>query len=160
MAWPSGARRCGDCEKYDYLARRWMCYNLGMKKLWISICVATLGILGVGAAVGVGEVYATQGNCYTSILPDTWCNNSSNSSTDDNGIWRMLGFILTILNYGVGVLAAVGLTIAGVQYTTAADNSDRVAQAKKRIFDIVLALIIYAVLAIIGDFLLPGGLIT
>ena len=129
-----------------------------MKKLWISISVAVLGVIGLSAAVAgvVGENVYAANDCGLSILPSGWCNKEEG---DNNGIWQMLSFVLEFLNYAVGILAGIGLVIAAVQYTTASDSPDKVAAAKKRIFDIVLGLIIYACLAIFADFLLPGGLI-
>ncbi len=82
----------------------------------------------------------------TSILPD------------DLGVEGILKLILNILVYGLGVAAVLGVIIAGILYMTARDSEAQVAAAKKRLYEIVIGLIAWAVMFVILNWLIPGGL--
>ena len=69
----------------------------------------------------------------------------------------MLQFVVDLLTWGVGILAAIGLVITGIQYATAGDSTEKTAKAKKRIAEIVIGLLAFAVLAIVATWLIPGG---
>jgi len=121
-----------------------MWYNRGMKK----VIFGTLLSLGLAVLITSGSVFAA---CQTAILPESWCG--------EEGIWRILEFVIGILTVGVGILATVGLIISGIQYTTAGDSTEKTAKAKKRIFEIVIGLIAYSLLWAAANWLIPGGLV-
>ena len=73
------------------------------------------------------------------------------------GVYMLLDSIIEILTYGIAILATIGLIVAGITYMTAKDNPSQVIKAKRRIVDIVLGLITYALLWSILNFVLPGG---
>lgn len=75
-----------------------------------------------------------------------------------NGIYEILSMVLNIMTYGVGILATLGLVYSGILYLTAGGKEDQVIKAKTRIFQIVVGLLIYAVMWLILEWLLPGGL--
>lgn len=83
-----------------------------------------------------------------SILPQDIC---------DGGIWGIIGLVIQILTYAIGVLATVGIVISAVQYTTAGDDPGKVATAKKRMIEIAIGVVAYAFMATIAQFLIPGG---
>lgn len=96
------------------------------------------------------------GKCVsTSILGEggQYCDDGSGS-----GIVMVLGIVVNVLTFGIGVAATVGLVLAGIQYLTAGDNAGQVQKAKARIFHIVIGLAIYAMFWGALQFLLPGGL--
>ena len=74
-----------------------------------------------------------------------------------DGVFRVLGIVLDVLTYGVGVLAIIGFVMVGIQYTTARDNEGQVAKAKERLTQIVIGLVIYALLYALLQFMIPGG---
>lgn len=76
---------------------------------------------------------------------------------DGQGIYAILRLIVTILTYGLGVAATIGVVIAGVMYLTAKDSPDKVAAAKKRLIEVVLGLVAWAVMAAVLNWLIPGG---
>ena len=77
--------------------------------------------------------------------------------TDGQGIYDILRLIVTILTYGLGVAATIGVVIAGVMYLTAKDSPDKVAAAKKRLIEVVIGLVAWAVMAAVLNWLIPGG---
>lgn len=74
------------------------------------------------------------------------------------GIFDILGLGLSIVTYGVGAAAVIGVIISAYQYITARDNAAQVAKAKNRILQIVIGLVIWVLIWGILQFLLPGGL--
>lgn len=76
---------------------------------------------------------------------------------DGQGIYDILRLIVTILTYGLGVAATIGVVIAGVMYLTAKDSPDKVAAAKKRLIEVVIGLVAWAVMAAVLNWLIPGG---
>ena len=73
------------------------------------------------------------------------------------GIYTILKLVVTILTYGLGVAATIGVVIAGVMYLTAKDSPDKVAAAKKRLIEVVLGLVAWAMMAAVLNWLIPGG---
>lgn len=76
---------------------------------------------------------------------------------DDNGdsIFHVLHIIIDIMTVGVGILAVVGISIVGIQYLTAGGNEEQTRKAKRRIFEIVIGLIVYVVFFALLSWLLP-----
>ncbi len=89
----------------------------------------------------VGQVLAVT----TSILPADWC------------VADILELVLSILVYGLGAAAVVGVIIAGVLYMTARDDMAQVAKAKTRLIEIVVGLIAWALMSTLLNWLIPGG---
>lgn len=81
----------------------------------------------------------------TSILPDDWC------------IAQILMLILNILVYGLGIAATIGVVIAGIYYMTARDNEQQVTVAKRRLYEIVIGLVAWALMYTVLNWLIPGG---
>ncbi len=84
----------------------------------------------------------------TNILP--------NSARSIEGILKL---ILSILVYGIGAAAVIGVVIEGIRYLTARDNEAQVAMAKRRLLEIVIGLALWAVMWSLLKWLIPGGLV-
>ena len=82
----------------------------------------------------------------TSILPGNW------------EIEDILKFVLSLLVYGLGAAAVLGVIIAGIQYMTARDDVAQVAKAKKRLIEIVIGLVAWALMFTVLNWLIPGGM--
>jgi hypothetical protein len=129
-----------------------------MKKKLLGL-LGVLGVIGVVTTGVVAPVYAadepaTENNC-TSILDPAWCNDESGEGA---GIWGIINLVITIMTYLVGILATISIIIAGIQYTTGGDSPAQLAAAKNRILQTVIGLIIYAVMWMVLQWLLPGGI--
>lgn len=88
----------------------------------------------------------------TSILPAEWC------TEDGNGIAGILNLVLNIMTMGIGILATIGLVISGIQWLTARDKEDQIVKAKSRIFNIVIGIVIWGIMWLVLQWLLPGGI--
>ena len=97
------------------------------------------------------------GQVYTTILGGGGC---QDAGTGGEGIFSILGLILNILTYGVGIAGVLGIVLSGVQYLTARDNEQQVAKAKSRIINIIIGLAIYAVMWGFLQWIIPGGILN
>ena len=84
----------------------------------------------------------------TNILP--------NSARSIEGILKL---ILSILVYGIGAAAVIGVVIEGIRYLTARDNEAQVAMAKRRLLEIVIGLALWAVMWSLLKWLIAAGLV-
>lgn len=76
----------------------------------------------------------------------------------DDAIFCVLNTALTVLTWGVGIAATVGIVLSGIQYTSSRDNAEQTAKAIKRIIGIVIGLLVYAMMWGFLNWLIPGGL--
>lgn len=79
---------------------------------------------------------------------------------DGNGINGILHLIINIMTGIIGILAVAGIVFSGLQYSTSAGDVAKMAKAKNRIVQIVIGLIVFAVMWVILDFLIPGGILA
>ena len=121
-----------------------------MKKIYISIFVLVLSIMQVFYPA---LVFADDDNCVsTSIL------GQNNQVCDNNGdsITGILKLVVDIMSIGIGILGVIGIAIVGTQYLTAGGSEEKTRKAKRRMFEIVLGLVAYAVIYTALRWLLPG----
>lgn len=78
--------------------------------------------------------------------------------TDDkgSGIMRILSLVVTVLLYGIGAAAVIGVVIAGILYLTARDNEAQVAKAKTRLIEVAIGLVAWALLFTLLQWLIPN----
>ena len=98
------------------------------------------------SSTGSGEVASVaEGSC-ASILT-AFCN--------DDGIESIIRMIVAILTGAVVVAGTGGIIICGFLWMTARDNEAQVAQAKKRMMDIVIGIIAWVLLAFVANLFIP-----
>ncbi|MBQ3474351.1 hypothetical protein IJH24_02925 [Candidatus Saccharibacteria bacterium] len=73
-----------------------------------------------------------------------------------SGIACIFNLVVDILTVGVGVLGVIGISVVGVQYLTAGGSEEKTRKAKRRMFEIVIGLVAYAVIYVLLKFLLPN----
>ena len=73
-------------------------------------------------------------------------------------IFEILGMILNIFTFGVGIAATGGFIFCGYQYITSKNEPAVIVKIKTRMLNIVIGLIIYFMFWGIIGLLLPGGL--
>lgn len=120
-----------------------------MKKIITAIISLILGL-----SLVTVPVYAEcpEGCVETAILGENHC------SCDDGkggGIIHILELVVEIMTVGIGILAAIGIGVAGVQYLTAGGSEEQTRKAKRRIFEIVIGLAAYVLIYALLYFLLP-----
>lgn len=75
----------------------------------------------------------------------------------ENPIVKWLNYLINIMAGVVGVGAVLMLIWGGIQYITARDNAQGVADAKKKIIDVVIGLAAFIFLYAFLTWLIPGG---
>lgn len=119
-----------------------------MKRLILSIAA-----IFVGFSLVTTPVFAAETSCVqTAILGE---NHEVCDDGEGSGIKHILELVVEIMTVGVGILATIGLSVAGVQYLTAGGSEEQTRKAKRRIFEIVIGLAAYVLIYAILYFLLP-----
>ena len=80
------------------------------------------------------------------------------SSDSEEAFFSIIGSVVNILTYGVGVGAVAGFTYVGFLYMTSQNDPGKIKTAKDRAMQIVIGLLVYALMWGILNFLLPGGI--
>ena len=118
-----------------------------MKKRIITLLILLTGAFTLNLAP-VGQVFAGKcGDIETTIL---------DCKDGEDGVTHVLKLTIDILSIGIGVLGVVGISIVGIQYLTAGGNEEKTRKAKRRMFEIVIGLVAYAVIYAFLKFLLPN----
>jgi hypothetical protein len=66
---------------------------------------------------------------------------------------------VTLLTVSIGIIAAISVVVAGIQFASAADDPGKVAKAKERMWKTVIGLVAYIFLFAFLNYLVPGGII-
>lgn len=124
--------------------------------LAVVLCIGG-GIVAISAPPAAALVC---GDTKTSIIGGNVCDGIDNESGDakDNGIWKLLILVLNIMTAGVGILAVGGIVYGSILYTTASDKAEQTKKAIGLITNVVLGLIAYALMYLVLNFLIPGGI--
>lgn len=87
------------------------------------------------------------------------CNgNSAATCLTNNPITKNLNNIIGFLSAGVGIFVIGMIILGGIQYTLAGDNQTATGEAKKRITNGLIALMVFLFLFAFLQWLVPGGL--
>ena len=73
------------------------------------------------------------------------------------GVYTIMNLVIELLAYAIGIAAIIGIAISGIMYITAKGNLAQTTKAKRRIRDIIIGVIAYAILYTILNFILPAG---
>ena len=131
-----------------------------MKSKTTAAIVTFLTFLSMGTAVLVAQ----PANALTcTVLPKSVCDlaqkkdsggdvNSSNSA-----VLALLQWVIGILTGGVGVAAVAAFIYAGIMYSSADGSAEQVKNAKNIMQNTVIGLVVFAVMAIAIEWLIPGG---
>lgn len=82
--------------------------------------------------------------------------------TDKNNACGFFGYIQDFINFlavAVGLIAVIMIIIGGIQYSQSAGDPQKVAAAKKRLFNAVFALVAFGLLYGVLTWLIPGGVL-
>ena len=120
-----------------------------MKKLLTIIFAGLMGgFMLLAPAMNSAPVFAEE-KCYDGAILDV-CDDGKGS-----GISDVLKMVVRIMTVGIGILAIIGITVAGVQYLTAGDKEEQVRKSKRRIVEIIIGIAVFALLYAILSWLLP-----
>ncbi|MDQ5972010.1 MAG: hypothetical protein QG553_169 [Patescibacteria group bacterium] len=87
----------------------------------------------------------------------TQCNGKEVTSSD-NCIIENVNVAINILSGSIGLIVIIVIIIAGIQYTTAGGDPQRIGKAKNRIRNAIFALVAYMFLYGFLQWIVPGGL--
>ncbi len=73
-----------------------------------------------------------------------------------NSIKHILDLVVDILTIGIGILGVLGIVIVGIQYLTAGGNEEKTRKAKRRLFEIVIGLVLYVMIYAIVSWLMKS----
>lgn len=77
-------------------------------------------------------------------------------SDADNPIYDYLRGVIIFIGSLIGLALVITLIVSGIQYSASGGDPKNIAEAKDRIFNAVLGLILYLFLAAILRYLIPG----
>lgn len=118
-------------------------------------------MLGVTFAITQPTFAAKCGDVETSIIGGDICKGASTDGGGKNSaIWAILILVLNILTAGVGIAAVGGIVYGAILYSSAGDKQDQTKKARGIITNTVVGLLAYALMYLILNFLIPGGIFT
>lgn len=133
--------------------------RMRIKQTFLTLAAAiTMGILAFGSA----PVAFAQEECAGVETAIISCDQTggSDAATEESGVWGLLLLALNILTAGVGIAAVGGIVWAAILYSGASDNMDQVKQAKEIIKNVAIGLVAYALMYLVLNFLIPGGIFS
>ncbi len=97
----------------------------------------------------------------TTNVPDNagFANCSKNSNTCDL-VLKYVNPIIAFLSVSVGIVVVISVVLGGIQYSSAGDNPQATAAAKRRIINALLAGACFLFLLGFIEFLVPGGFLN
>ena len=126
-----------------------------MKKITQKILPVIMTILmGVGLvapSLNTTPAYAAD-KAQVAILHE--CANEENG--DGGGIMCIVRLVANILTVVIGIAGVIGIVVVGIQYLTAGGNEEQTRKAKRRLFEIVIGVAVYALAYGLLSWLLPG----
>ena len=137
-----------------------------MKKLLLALVAVIMGGFMVATPiVASAPVFAEEKCVLTNILGNATCDKDGNrvyvsdedkrkgnyfncscDSGDGESVRNIFEEIVDIMTVGIGILAAIGITIVGIQYLTAGGSEEKTRKAKRRLLEIVIGIAAYIVL--------------
>lgn len=141
-----------------------------MRKITKTIAATTLAIFSLFAITSIFTpelTFAAVGSCdkanfvQSSIIGQDYevDGQTLHGYCDDGkggGVYAVLNIVLTVLTFGVGIAATAGLIICGIKYATSGTNETQATNARRRIFEIIIGLIAYAVMYLALQWLIPN----
>jgi len=145
---------------------------MSIKRIFLSLAIlaglvapvfamATVGAQAPGADVNGGAdpaapAAADKNSLVKPVVSD--CNGTYTTLTPANcGIVKFITDITNALSAAVGVVIVISLTWAGIQYSSAGGDSQKVGAARHRIQNGVIALAMFIFMYAFLTWLIPGG---
>ena len=75
----------------------------------------------------------------------------------NNPVIKYLKIAINSLSAGVGIIVIAMIILGGIQYSASRDNATAVSEAKKRITNAIIAMVLYMLIFAFLQWLIPGG---
>ena len=121
------------------------------KKIFACLATLLMGAMLINTMIAV-PTYASGGGGECANLLTGFCDKDNG-----DGILDLIKLVVGILTAGVIVAGTVGIIWCGFLMLSARDNEAQVAQAKKRLVDIVIGVIVFGLAGAAITLLLPSG---
>ena len=125
-----------------------------MQKLFTSVMVLLMGVGLVAPAINAAPVYAAEDGEKPKAAILTGCDAAEKGHGE--GIKCIVLLVVDILSVLIGIVGVIGIVVVGIQYLTAGGNEEQTRKAKRRLFEIIIGLVAYAVAYGLLKWLLPG----
>jgi len=159
--------RTGDLP-YDKVIKTFIRIHMFFSRLHISKSANSqrivLLLIAIMSAAALTFAFAPQVRAESCQPGTPGCQNVPNPSNCDEGdctglITKYMNPLIKLLSGLVGLSVAGSIIYGGIMYASAADDTNRITQAKKRIEMAIIALVAYMVLIAFLEWLIPGGLL-
>ena len=125
-----------------------------MGKLLRTVLVAIVGATLLATSVPVFAEESDKKNCVDTVIIGG--ENHEVCDTDGQSIFALLHLVIEIMTIGVGILGVIGISVTGIQYLTAGGSEEKTRKAKRRMFEIIIGLAIYATFFVIMQWVTPN----
>lgn len=119
-----------------------------------ALLIIPIIIAGVSFLVSPAPAFAAEKNdhCVKTIIlgDEEVCDKEGDS------LFALLRLIIDIMTIGVGILGVIGISVTGVQYLTAGAREDKAQKAKRRMFEIIIGLAVYAIFFLLMRWVFPN----
>lgn len=88
------------------------------------------------------------------------CGGTDSSSAERSPIFKVLLFIVNVLTTIVGLAAVGGIIAGGIIYSSARDNAEQTKKGITYVVNAIVAILLFAFMFAILNFVIPGGLFT
>ena len=123
------------------------------QKLLPAIMSILMGLGLVAPALTAAPVYAAD-KPSAAILGD--CANEETDEKPGGGIMCVVRLVANIMSIVIGIAGVIGIVVVGIQYLTAGGNEEQTRKAKRRLFEIIIGIAVYALAYSLLNWLLPG----
>ena len=110
----------------------------------------------LSATTAMGGVYA-ESTTNTDPEIKSECASILSAFCGDDGIMRLIRFVVSLMMGGVVVIGSIGIVICAVMWMTARDNEMQVRKARSRLIEIVIGMVLFVMLGVVVNILLGGG---
>ena len=124
-----------------------------MGKLLRTVLVAIVGATLLVTSVPV-FAEGSDKNCVNTVIIGG--ENHRVCDTDGQSIFALLHLVIEIMTIGVGILGVIGISVTGIQYLTAGGSEEKTRKAKRRMFEIIIGLAVYATFFVIMQWITPN----
>lgn len=131
---------------------------------WLVALVLAMGMPAVAAAAaaktGNGSALTKPENCVQIALP-IFGNNTcvSNAKGQGGAIIIYLRDVLKLVSSAVGITIIIMIIVAGIQYISSVGDPGAIKNAKNRLVNAMIALLLFLMMFAILQFLVPGGIL-